>query len=158
MAIDALFGSGSFHAGGLNPTETEFAKEVSAFEGLSFQGSTRGAQGLDGFLYQGNFAPTNIKEAVELQQNSSGGERRILEDAENHEYSAAQADRKNLSLYIKTTDKNVTVQSVNKFISDWGDGGLRRLVNKGTIKQITIFTQNGVVRIEKGHITSIEKQ
>src|SRR5882672_8802946 len=156
MALETVFGNVAFHPGGLNPAEVEFAKEVSAFEGRSFQGSGKYAQGIDGFLHDGQ-TPTSNPRPIELQQNSTGGEFRIMGDAGRHEQQAAGAGLKNMGLYVKSTDKNVTVASVLKFVYNGGNQGLVGMVNRGTITQVTIFTQDGVVRVEKGKITSIEK-
>jgi len=159
MALETLFGNVSFQSGGLNAVEIEFAKEVSAFEGRSFQGADKFKQGVDGYLHDGKL-PTNNPRPIELQQNSTGGEGRILSDARDHEKSMNSAGLKNMSLYVKATDAKVTVNSVMMFIDGAGSQtqGLVGMTTRGTITNITIFTQDGVVRIEQGKVCAMWKE
>lgn len=154
MALKLLFGDVWFHAGGLNATEVEFAKELSAFEGRSFQGYN--APGMDGVLHDGR-TPTSNPRPVELQQNSQGGMRRIIHDAEEHQDSMKTAGIKHMALYIKYTGGDLTVDSVMKYLYDDGfERGLVGMTDRGIIDEITIFTQNGVVRINRGHVLSMQ--
>ncbi|MGH9969076.1 MAG: RHS repeat-associated core domain-containing protein [Pyrinomonadaceae bacterium] len=156
IALETLLGNSiSFAPTGLNSAEIEFAKEVSAFEGRSFLGIGKAAPGIDGFLHTGQ-SPTNNPQAVQLQENSTGGDYRIFDDATRHENQAAKAGRANVDLYVKSTDKNVTVGSVLNFIQKGGTGGLVGVTNRGTFKSVTILTQDGAVRIDRGKVTSCD--
>ena len=156
IALESLFGKEVvFKAGNLKrASEIEFAKEVSAFEGRSFLGMDKA--GMDGFLHDGQL-PTSNPQPIQLQENSRGGMSRIEDDAFEHEYSAQRARLKNLDLYVKATDKDVTVASVLNSIKNWGDrGGLVTLTNRGTFKSVTILAQDGVVRVDRGKVYSCD--
>jgi hypothetical protein len=142
-----------FDAGGLNTTEAAFAKEVMHFEGRSFTGTGKAQPGIDGALLdEGSLSPN--PQPVSLQENSTGGEFRIMTDAGRHEASAQKAGLKGVALYVKATDPNVTAASVVNFIKQGGNSGFIGLVNRGVIKSATIFTQDGVVRVENGKVLS----
>lgn len=155
LAIEALFGRQIvITAGGLTGVEVEAAKAVSAFEAKSFLGVRQGnQQGIDGILFEG-YAPTTPSsfQPVQLQENANGGDYRIFVDAGRHERSNQQIGYSNVNLYVKSTDQSVTVSSLVKFIKDGGNKGLVGITNRGTIKTITIFAQDGVVRIDQGKV------
>lgn len=153
-ALGQVFGNVFFQAGGLNPAEIEFAAEVSAYEGRSFQG--RNAEGLDGFLHDGR-VPTNNPRPIQLQENSRGGMSRMREDASEHERAMEKVPLSRMALYIKYTGTDLNLRSAMEFL--WSDGtfGFRGMVNRGTIEEITIFIPDGVIRITRAGITSMER-
>jgi RHS repeat-associated protein len=159
LALEAVFGKQiAVTAGGLSGAEVELAKEVSAFEGKSFLGVRNSSQeGIDGILFDG-YAPTNTNsfQPVQLQENSTGGELRILNDSTRHANQIDKAGMNNISLFVKSTDKSVTVGSLLTFIKNGGNGGLVGTSNRSAIKNVTIFAQDGVVRIEKGKVYSCD--
>ena len=156
LALETLLGNTiAFAPTGLNSSEIELAKEVSAFEGRSFLGAGNAAPGIDGFLHDGQ-SPINNPQPIQLQENSTGGDYRIFDDATRHENQASKAGYKNVDLYVKSTDKSVTVGSVLNFIQKGGSGGLVGVTNRGTFKSVTILTQDGAVRIDRGKVTSCD--
>lgn len=155
-ALETLLGQVVvFAPTGLNSAEIELAKEVSAFEVRSFLGTGRAVSGMDGFLHTGQ-SPTNNPQPIQLQENSTGGDYRIFDDATRHENQASKAGYKSIDLYVKSTDKNVTVGSVLNFIQKGGTGGLVGITNRGTFKSVTILTQDGAVRVDRGKVTSCD--
>lgn len=156
VALETVLGKSIvFSPRGLNPAEVEQAKEVSAFEGRSFLGTPAGTAGIDGFLHDGR-SPTNNPQPIQLQENSTGGVRRIVADAEEHAYKANNAGLKNLDLYVKYSGKDVTVSSVLEYIRKDGNLGMVGMTNKGTFKAVTILTQDGAVRIQRGKVYSCD--
>ena len=138
--------------------EVEVAKVVAVFEGRGFLGTPHKFQpGIDGFLHDG-VLPTSNPQAVQLQENSTGGEPRILTDAVRHENSARDSGFQNVDLYVRSNDKNVTVRSVLRFAIDGGaNRGFQGITGRGIFKTITIFTQDGVIRIRPDKLSAIAK-
>lgn len=58
---------------------------------------------------------------------------------------------------MKYTGKDVTVAGVLDYIrKDGNDLGLAGMSKKGTFNSITIFTQDGAVRVQKGKVYSCD--
>lgn len=143
-----------FHRGALDPREAAFAKEVMVFEGKSFTGiSPRNAPGIDGFLTnEGGFLQSVT--AISLKE-TGGGLGAVLRRASKGESQAANAGFKKVDLYIKA--ENVDTASLVDFATKgqaMGQGGLTQITTQGTINSITVFTSDGVVRIQSGRVFS----
>lgn len=61
-------------------------------------------------------------------------------------------------LYIKATDPNVSVNSVMQFIDNGGTSGFVGMTKRGTITNVAIFTNDGVVRIENGQVNAMWRE
>jgi hypothetical protein len=59
---------------------------------------------------------------------------------------------------IKATDPKVTVNTVLKFIYEGGDSGFIGITKRGTFTNITIFTEDGVARVENGNVNAIWRE
>jgi RHS repeat-associated protein len=154
-ALTTLFGNVFFTAHGLNPAEVEFAKEISAFEDRSFTGMAANAQGIDGYLHDGRTMTDNPR-PIQLQENSTGGVRRIYDDAIDHWGKAEKVPLYKMALYVKYTGSDVKVLDVLERL--WADGedlGLQRMTKSPTFTDIIIFVPDGVVKIHEGRVVSV---
>lgn len=129
------------------------------FEGRSFTGvSNKNQPGIDGVLTnEGSLLPN--PQPISLKE-TQGSLVAVLSAASTAEEQAKNAGLSQVDLYINATNPNINTATMVDFIkqgASMGQGGLMAIPTQGTLKSITIFTVDGVVRAQAGRVFSCTK-
>ena len=162
ITLEGIFGPRIyFSAGGLSQAESKFALEVAVYSQRSFMGvAAKNAPGIDGASF-GLLTTGGISPDIQLisLKETTGGLSAILKHASSAETQAAAAGYQNVDLYIKSTNQNVDVKTLADFIQKGaaqGNGGIAAISKQGTIQSVTIFAQDGAVKVAGGKVVSCD--